>query len=111
MATRLATLIVCQSGLGGDGLLRWTTQPAAGQEDTIDDVIGEAYRTIRTSLQASRPLLDRITAALEEKQELSGNELRRLAESVGPHRRANRVGIRNPAGIAHLPCFRANFRF
>ena len=84
VATRLATLIVCQSGLGGDGLLRWTAQPAAGQEDTIDDVIGEAYRTIRTSLQASRPLLDRITAALEEKQELSGNELRRLAESVGP---------------------------
>ncbi len=39
VATRLATLIVCQSGLGGDGLLRWTTQPAAGQEDTIDDVI------------------------------------------------------------------------
>jgi ATP-dependent Zn protease len=83
IATRLATLIVCQSGLGDDGLLRWTTQPTAAQEDTIDDVIGEAYRGVRTSLQACRPLLDRVTAALEEKQELSGNELRRLAESVG----------------------------
>jgi ATP-dependent Zn protease len=84
VATRLATLIVCQSGLGDDGLLRWTTEPTPEQEDKIDDVIGEAYRNIRTRLQACRPLLDRVAAALEEKQELSGNELRRLAESVGP---------------------------
>jgi ATP-dependent Zn protease len=83
VATRLATLIVCQSGLGDDGLLRWTTQPSAGQDDTIDDLMREAYRTIRTRLQACRPLLDHITAALEDKQELSGNELRRLAESIG----------------------------
>jgi cell division protease FtsH len=72
VATRLATLIVCQSG------------PTAAQEDKIDDVIGEAYRSIRTRLQACRPLLDHVTAALEDKQELSGNELRRLAESSGP---------------------------
>lgn len=84
VATRLATLIVCQSGLGDDGLLRWTTEPTAAQEDKIDDVLGEAYRSIRTGLQACRPLLDRVTAALEEKQELSGNELRRLAESIDP---------------------------
>jgi hypothetical protein len=83
VATRLATLIVCQSGLGDDGLLRWTTQPSAGQDDTIDDLMREAYRTIRTRLQACRPLLDHITAALEDKQELSGNELRRLAGSIG----------------------------
>jgi ATP-dependent Zn protease len=84
VATRLATLIVCQSGLGDDGLLRWTTEPTAEQEDKIDDVIGEAYRSIRISLQRCRPLLDRVAAALEEKQELSGNELRLLADSVGP---------------------------
>jgi ATP-dependent Zn protease len=83
VATRLATLIVCQSGLGGDALLRWTTEPTAEQDEKIDEVIGEAYRSIRTSLQAHRQLLDRVTAALEEKQELSGNELRRIAESVG----------------------------
>ncbi|MDT5366837.1 MAG: cell division protease FtsH [Mycobacterium sp.] len=82
VATRLATLIVCQSGLGDDGFLLWTTQPTADQDDKIDDVIGEAYRSIRTRLQACRPLLDRVTAALEEKQELSGSELRLLAESI-----------------------------
>jgi ATP-dependent Zn protease len=83
VATGLATLIVCQSGLGDDGLLRWTTTPTAEQNDKIDDVIGEAYRSIRTRLQDRRPLLDRVSAALEQKQELNGNELRQLAESTG----------------------------
>jgi ATP-dependent Zn protease len=83
VATRLATLVVCQSGLGDDGFLRWTIQPTAGQEEKIDDVMRSAYRSIRARLQACRPLLDHIAAALEDKQELSGNELRRLAASVG----------------------------
>ena len=82
VATRLATLIVCQSGLSGDGLLRWTAQPNHGQEDKIDELLGEAYRSIRGRLQGRRALLDHIAAALVEKQELSGNELRRLAESM-----------------------------
>lgn len=82
VATNLATLIVCQSGLGDDGLLRWTIQPTAEQDEKIDDVINAAYRSIRGRLQGCRSLLDRVTAALEEKQELSGNELRLLADSV-----------------------------
>jgi ATP-dependent Zn protease len=82
VATRLATLIVCQSGLGGDGLLRWTAQATLGQDDKIDELLRGAYQSVRGRLQACRPLLDRIAAALEDKQELSGNELRRLAESI-----------------------------
>jgi hypothetical protein len=34
-------------------------------------------------VQACRALLDRVTAALAEKQELSGKESRRLAKSMG----------------------------
>ena len=83
VATRLATLIVCQSGFGGDGFLRWTTEPTATQEGKIDDVIRGAYESILGRLQACKPLLDRVAAALEEKQELTGSELRRLAKSVG----------------------------
>jgi SpoVK/Ycf46/Vps4 family AAA+-type ATPase len=90
VATRLATLIVCQSGLSGDGLLRWTAQPNFGQEDKLDELLREAYRSIRGRLQERRALLDHITAALEEKQELSGNELRRLAQSFG-HADASRA--------------------
>lgn len=83
VATRMATLIVCQSGLSGDGLLRWSAQPTFGQEEKIDELLREAYRSIRGRLLERRALLDHIAAALEEKQELSGNELRRLAESFG----------------------------
>jgi len=84
VATNLAALIVCQSGLGDDGLLRWTIQPTAEQDDKIDDILSAAYRSIRGRLQTCRALLDSVTAALEEKQELSGKELRRLAKSIGP---------------------------
>jgi ATP-dependent Zn protease len=83
VATSWATLIVCQSGLGDDGFLRWTIQPTAEQDKKIDEVINTAYRSVRSRLQAHRTLVDRVTAALEEKQELSGKELRRLAKSVG----------------------------
>jgi hypothetical protein len=83
VATRFATLTVSQSGFGGDGFLRWTTGPTATQEGKIDDVIRGAYQSILSRLQACRPLLDRVVAALEEKQELTGCEVRRLAKSIG----------------------------
>ncbi len=83
VATRFATLIVCQSGFGADGFPRWTTEPTASQEEMIDDVRRGAYQSILSRLQACRPLLDCVVAALEEKQELTGNELRRLAKSIG----------------------------
>lgn len=82
VATRFATLIVCQSGLGEDGLLRWTTEPTGDQLAKIDAVMTEAYRSIRTRLQTQRPLLDRVAAALQQRQELSGRELRELATST-----------------------------
>lgn len=82
-ATQLATLLVCQSGLGDDGMLRWTREPTADQLDKIDTVLGEAYRSIRTRLNARRALLEHVATTLERQQELNGHELRRLAESLG----------------------------
>jgi cell division protease FtsH len=83
VATRLATLIVCQSGLGGDNALHWTTRPTAGQEHQIDDLLRTGYSSVLARLQVQRPLLDRVAAALDAKQELSGNELRRLVATAG----------------------------
>jgi ATP-dependent Zn protease len=82
VATRLATLIVCQSGLSDDGFLRWTTEPTSSQESRIDEILHGSYARVRQRLQTCRPLLDNVVTALEDKQELSGSELRRLAESV-----------------------------
>jgi len=64
-------------------MLRWTREPTADQVDKIDTVLGEAYRSIRTRLNAQRALLEHVATALERQQELSGHELRRLAESLG----------------------------
>ena len=81
VATRLATLIVCQSGLGDDGGLRWTPKPSAPQEGQIDDLLRKTYDVTRASLEDHRALLDSVAQVLEQKQELSGNELRALASS------------------------------
>jgi DNA polymerase III delta prime subunit len=81
VATRLATLIVCQSGLGDDGGLRWTANPSSSQEAQIDELLRKTYEQTRVGLREHRILLDRVVQVLEEKQELSGNELRRLASS------------------------------
>jgi ATP-dependent Zn protease len=78
VATRFATLIVSQSGLGDDGGLRWATQPTAAQEQQIDDLLRDCYKNIRAHLVAQRPLLDRVAAALVDKQEMGGDDLRQL---------------------------------
>jgi hypothetical protein len=79
VATRLATLIVCQSGLGDDGGLRWTASPSASQEGQIDELLRKTYDQTRIGLREHRTLLDRVAQVLVQKQELSGNELRLLA--------------------------------
>lgn len=78
IATRTAALLVCQSGLGGDGALHWTEQPTSAQDTQIDALLSKAYSSVVARLDAQRVLLDRIAAILEDKQELSGTELRRM---------------------------------
>jgi ATP-dependent Zn protease len=86
VATRLATLVVCQSGLGDDRALHWTERPTSAQEKQIELLLAKAYRSVLARLEARRGLLDRIVGVLVEKQELSGGELRRLvaSEQEGP---------------------------
>ena len=78
VATELAVYIVCQSGLGEDGALRWTKQPTRTQDEQIDVLLKKAYTSIVERLGRKQTLLDRIAGVLEDKQEISGRELRRL---------------------------------
>jgi AAA+ superfamily predicted ATPase len=78
VATRLAELVVCQSGLGDDDDLHWTSEPTPAQEKQIRALLGKAYGNIVARLEDRRELLDRIVEILEQKQELSGTELRQL---------------------------------
>ncbi len=82
VATRLATFIVCQSGLGDGGNLQWTETPSAAQDQQIEGLLRKSYSAIVARLQSNRSLLDRVADALVAKQELSGADLRHLAESV-----------------------------
>jgi ATP-dependent Zn protease len=77
-ATRLAELIVCQSGLGADDALHWTSEPTPAQVKQIGAMLAKSYRSVLERLEANRDLLDRVADILEDKQELSGAELRSL---------------------------------
>jgi ATP-dependent Zn protease len=66
-----------------DGFLRWTAEPSVEQDARINELLRDTHRDARARLQANRALLNHIAAALQDKQELSGKELRRLAESLG----------------------------
>jgi ATP-dependent Zn protease len=81
VATRVATGFICQSGLGDGGSLHWTASPTLDQERQIDDLLRKSYSSIVARLEAHRDLLDRVADALIRKQELSGNELRQLADT------------------------------
>ncbi len=82
IATRLAELIVCQSGLGDDDALHWTSKPTPAQEKQIRAMLGKAYGNIVARLEDERALLDQIVDVLEAKQELSGTELRQLLQKA-----------------------------
>ncbi len=84
VATRIATLLVCQSGLGDDGSLQWTETPNPAQERQIDGLLRKSYAAVVARLQSQRSLFDRIVDALVGRQEMSGAELRQMLASPAP---------------------------
>jgi AAA+ superfamily predicted ATPase len=84
VATRIATMLICQSGLGDEGSLHWTESPTAAQERQIDGLLQKAYAGIVARLQSNRALFDRIVDTLVTKQELSGAELRTMLAGPRP---------------------------
>jgi ATP-dependent Zn protease len=80
VATQLAELYVCRTGLGGDGSLHWTESATPAQAKQVDAMLGKAYDDIVARLEEHRALLDEIVDILVKKQELSGAELRQLLE-------------------------------
>ena len=90
IATRLATLLVCQTGLGEDGGLQWTEAATPAQAAQIDALLRRAYSSIVARLQSHRPELDRVVDWLVERQELSGADLRQL------------LGARRAADVARV---------
>jgi ATP-dependent Zn protease len=78
VATSLATMLVCASGLGINKGLLWTRAATPAQEKQIDQLLTKSYKSILARLRANRDLLDEVARLLVEKQEISGADLRGL---------------------------------
>ena len=86
VATRITTHVVCAAGLGSDGSLHWTKTATAAQSRQIDRMLRGAYREAEKLLRRRRGALDRLTEALVDRQELDGEAVRNLLQSVPPTR-------------------------
>jgi ATP-dependent Zn protease len=84
VATSVATMLVCQSGLGINKALHWTRVPTLTQEKQIDQLLTKSYRGILAKLRANRHLLEKVAELLVDKQEISGTELRSLTGAHPP---------------------------
>jgi SpoVK/Ycf46/Vps4 family AAA+-type ATPase len=94
VATRLSTYVVCASGLGPANSLYWTAAPSAKQLQDAEQLLAEAYRATVRMLSANRAALERISARLVAEQELTGQQIKDLVNSVPPTgtRRKRRAG-------------------
>lgn len=81
VATSIATMLVCQSGLGTNRGLHWTRVPTPTQEKQIDELLTQAYQSVVTRLTDDRWLLEEVARLLVERQEIGGPELRAITEA------------------------------
>ena len=79
VATRLATNLVCNLGMGKTSTLIWGNTPSADQQEEIEKLLQEAYSTALAKLEAHRKSLNALSKALVEKQELMGDEVKNIA--------------------------------
>lgn len=79
-AATLALDMVCRLGLGGAPRIHWRETPTEADRKEAEDLIDQAYARARDLIAARRDLAERIAAALIERQEMSGEELRKLVE-------------------------------
>ena len=89
-ATRWATYLVCQAGMGPDGALPWRETPRPGTElDAVTALLDQAYEIIGARLAEHRQVLDELAGELLREQELSGPRLQAIVAGrldAGPER-------------------------
>ncbi len=82
VATRLATYVVCTSGLGPSHGLYWTTAASPKQQHEAEQLLADAYRATLGILSANRAALERISAGLVAEQELTGQRVKELINAA-----------------------------
>lgn len=77
-ATTMALDMVCRLGLGKSSRLLWREASSDDDWDEAETLLAEAYDQARNLITAHRDLVERIAAALIERQEISGEDLKKL---------------------------------
>jgi hypothetical protein len=78
VATSLAIRMVTTLGLGGDRRLQWSERPSSADLDQVERILGDAYESIMNKLKDNRTSVVALSKELIARQELSGDEVRRI---------------------------------
>ncbi len=78
VATRMATRLVGQYGLGADRKLLWTENLTASQVAQVEQILRDAYSSVTTKLRGNESRLLALASELRQRQELTGAEVRAI---------------------------------
>jgi len=81
VATKSAIQMTTQLGLGPERSLLWSETPSKEQTMEASRVLSDAYRAVLGKLHSDADILTRLADALEDRQELTGEEVRALLDS------------------------------
>jgi MoxR-like ATPase len=77
-ATELVTRMVTQLGLPGSGKLLVSSQMSASDTAHAESALSDAYGRVMKKLKSHRKQFDRLAAALADRQDLTGDEVRAI---------------------------------
>jgi len=78
IATRMATRLVGQYGLGADRKLLWTENLTASQVAQVEQILRDAYSSVTAKLRGNESRLLALATELRQRQELTGAEVRAI---------------------------------
>jgi AAA+ superfamily predicted ATPase len=77
-ATEMATRMVTRLGLTGTGRLAWSEAASPADLAAAETILARAYERVRDDLRQQRPRLEKLAKSLLLRQELTGDEVRRI---------------------------------
>lgn len=81
-AADMATDMVCRLGLGKWMRPNWRDKPTSEDLAEIEELVAEAYEGAKNLIEAHRTVVEAVAEALVRRQEMSGEELRRLVGDI-----------------------------
>jgi len=80
VATRMATQLIGQYGLGSDRKLLWTETLTASQLPLVEQALRDAYGSVMTKLRSNESRLLVLAQELRQRQELTGADVRAIVD-------------------------------